>query len=299
MKRRTIFIIICLFSLCIAPSLTAQNAKDSVYLTNDNLLIGKVYKYMPGKYLCIQTPSGQFTFEFIDIKKLAIHSVANYQDGIDEEIKPIKNETEAEPAIFKPKKTMPAVVAPPPTIANRPKSTNAGRSLLENEPATHALRYRSNSFYGDQFADNVFIVQGQINWSDKLPLLKKFQTIYARRIEQDIAIGGGMSLGFNGPDKKLVNTFCDVRKFLFVNNHYHSLAADFGFSVSDEDSSPYLCLSYNIGIRIQGLTFLQFGIHYSQERYGIYTYNYNYGYSYSYYSSNLHRQVGINAGILF
>ena len=299
MRRGIILVFAWIFTISFVQLLAAKSASDSLYLTNNNLLIGKVYKYIPDKYLCIQTPEGQFTFELSDVKKLAIHSVANYQDGIDEDLIPIKNDSEPEPVVYMPQKTTSVIVSSSPTISGRPKIAASGRSAMADELYVPSYLSRSSSFYGDHFADNIFILQTQLSWSDKTPLLKKIQTIYARRIEQDVAIGGGMNFGTYGQDTKLVNAFCDVRKFLFVNNHYHSLAADFGISASDSEGSPYICVSYNIGIRLQGITFLQFGIHYSQERYGLYGYEYQDGYSYRYHSSNLHRNVGINAGIVF
>ena len=211
---------------------------DSVFLSNGNIIVGKLNRYIPNEYLRIQTKSGEFSFGLSDILKVCVHSTNNYING---------NEISEK------------------TISDT--SNQSSKNEQANELTVNTCKTEKINIYNDNFPVNLFIIQGgadidalytlfNVNWRYKI------QAIYARRFWKNFALGAGLSKS----DYYLpASLFLDARDIKIHKNSYSSHSFDFGISSLGSNPNLYFNLAYNYGFRIHKDIFFNFGVNITQD----------------------------------
>lgn len=275
MKVRHYYSIILffVFSLMFNISISAQTGiTDSVFLTNGNIVIGRIKNYVPNQYLKIETTNGMFFFITNDISKLAIHT-KNLNDLISTE-----NLQKKENVVLSDDSDN--------DVHNKTQHTDNKK-----------LSPEKHSKLNDYLPINLFFVQSSLEISSiSSPFTvdgqAKFQVIYSRRSIADYAFGLGACLRYVDFDSFAKVLFIDIRTIRAKENSFTSFSLDPGIVFYNSNAGLNLNIAFNYGKRIQKNLFFTMGIDINYQ-------SNTYGSNKRFLSSSGSINPGINIGLMF
>lgn len=266
--------------LFIAAQLKSQTAlPDSVFLTNGNIISGKIKNYIPNEFVKIQSGNKMYFFVSSDVLKVIIHS--DFSNDVVLSEKNINYNPE-----IKENKSVDDIYFKPPN-----------QDTVRTSPV-------NRSKYNDYIPVNLFFVQGSLEISSISSPFKvygqaKFQSIYSRRFLPGYAFGAGACLRYIDFDSFAKVLFIDIRTIVPKPNSFNSVSLDPGIVFFDGSAGFNLNIAYNYAKRINGNLFLTIGLdlNYQSNRYRDYSTQNNFYYYISGQAGS--KNPGITIGLVF